>query len=457
MVLSATIHSISGIPADQLLDHPDNPRRDLGDLTELAASIKAGGILEPPIVVPKDTGKSPTFLIVAGHRRVAAARLAGLPKVPCIIRSDLDGRGPVLETMLVENLQRADLDPIAEARALRLLVDECGYTQVKVSERVGRSQAHVSKRLALLDLDAELLGAVVTGEIPIGGALKLAAVTEPIRRGAVALARQWAKSAGKSDGNPHLAVEDLDEALDEVAKSAAREVEREQTITHWKAKGVSLRAQPAKGWSPVTGYDDGVEFSKHVKAGCAGAVPNDHMYGAGVDYYCTDPKSHPRPKPRKSREEELAKRTRSLCVEAQQARRAWIQDSGLLKKTHPAAAVIELLANGLVLGHQNALSRQIAADWLSIAYVDLSATYEAGNAEQRQRIALAEALSLVEYAIDAQWGGGGWGQPHVLRYFALLEKHGYQLTEFEAEKLDEARPAGGMQTAIDDDAEAVPA
>lgn len=136
----------------------DNPRSNLGDLTGLAASIAAVGVLEPilvrlsPVVRVARVGPGPdvpVYQIVAGHRRHAAAALAGLELIPCIVRTFSEQAR--VEAMVIENLQRQDLSPFDEARGLTQLVG-VGLTQRDIAERVGCSQSHVSKRLALTAL-----------------------------------------------------------------------------------------------------------------------------------------------------------------------------------------------------------------------------------------------------------------------------------------------------------------
>ncbi len=140
------------LPAHQLHPDPANPRQDLGDLTELAASIVQLGVLEPLIVTAHPTVRG-EWQIVAGHRRHAAATLAGVMLVPAVIRvfDDVERR----LAMLVENLHRRDLDPFDEARGYQMLVD-LGLSQRDIAERVGCSQPHVSRRLKLRVLRKEI-------------------------------------------------------------------------------------------------------------------------------------------------------------------------------------------------------------------------------------------------------------------------------------------------------------
>ena len=123
------------IPVDRLHPHPDNPRKDLGDLTELADSIKANGIMQNLTVVIDDPSKTITdYTVIIGHRRLAAAKLAGLTEVPCFI-TEMDEKTQ-LTTMLAENMQRADLTVYEQAQGFQMMID-LGATV----EDVARSQA----------------------------------------------------------------------------------------------------------------------------------------------------------------------------------------------------------------------------------------------------------------------------------------------------------------------------
>lgn len=129
--------------------HPRNVRDDLGDLSGLVESIKAHGILQPLVVEPQPLG-SGQFIIIAGHRRYAAAKRAGLDMVPVIIRELAEGTEPE-ELMLVENLQRADLNPMDKAEAMGALRKK-GYSAARIATSIGVSDQSVYNYLLLLDL-----------------------------------------------------------------------------------------------------------------------------------------------------------------------------------------------------------------------------------------------------------------------------------------------------------------
>ena len=135
------------LPVSSLKPHPQNPRRQLGDLTELSDSIKKNGIMQNLTVV--DNGDD-TYTVIIGHRRCAAAKEAGLEKVPCVI-AEMDEEKQ-LETMLLENMQRSDLTVYEEAQGFQLLLD-LGNSIDNIAEKTGLSSSTIRRRTKLLNLD----------------------------------------------------------------------------------------------------------------------------------------------------------------------------------------------------------------------------------------------------------------------------------------------------------------
>jgi ParB family chromosome partitioning protein len=131
------------IPIDEIEPNPDQPRQALGDLAELAASIREKGILEP-LLVRRVGGR---FEIIAGERRYRAAIEAGLEEVPCVIRESSDAE--MMELALVENLQRKDLTAFEEADGLSVLAGKYGYTHETMAERLGKSRSSITESLSL--------------------------------------------------------------------------------------------------------------------------------------------------------------------------------------------------------------------------------------------------------------------------------------------------------------------
>jgi ParB family chromosome partitioning protein len=155
----------------ELLPDPDNPRDDVGDIRELANSMAAAGLLQP--VIARRTIDD-RLIVIAGHRRLAAAQELGWATISVIIRRDMPP-DDVLAAMLIENGQRTDLDPIEEARAygkLRARLNDCPVSEL--SRRVGRSQPHISARLALLALPIEEQEQLRAGQMNLGEATRRA-------------------------------------------------------------------------------------------------------------------------------------------------------------------------------------------------------------------------------------------------------------------------------------------
>lgn len=144
-----TGNEIIMLPASMLLPHPDNPHKDVGDISELAESIKANGILQNLTVVSRASGG---YTVIIGHRRLAAAKKAGLEELPCIVR-EMSLQEQV-KTMLMENMQRSDLTVYEQAQGFQLMLD-MGETVKSIAEESGFSQTTVRNRLKLMALDKE--------------------------------------------------------------------------------------------------------------------------------------------------------------------------------------------------------------------------------------------------------------------------------------------------------------
>lgn len=164
------------IPVDELQPHPDNPRKDVGDVTELAESIKANGIFQNLTVLRNkdpETGKS---TVIIGHRRLAAAKLAGLKEVPCMV-VDMDEKEQI-STMLLENMQRSDLTVYEQAQGFQMMLD-MGETQDSISEKTGFSKTTVRHRLKLLELDPEEFRKAQERQPNLSDYIRLEKITDP--------------------------------------------------------------------------------------------------------------------------------------------------------------------------------------------------------------------------------------------------------------------------------------
>ena len=141
------------IDTRKLKPHPKNPRLDLGDISELTASIRAKGILQPLTVVAEDEDFE-NYTIVIGHRRFAAAKAAHLVEVPCTLVEMTEAEQ--VETMLMENMQRSDLTPYEEAQGFQMMM-ELGTSKSEISQKTGFSRTTIDHRLKLLELDQKEL------------------------------------------------------------------------------------------------------------------------------------------------------------------------------------------------------------------------------------------------------------------------------------------------------------
>lgn len=160
---------------DLIAPNPEQPRTDFHpeQLRELADSIRAHGVIQPLVVSRTEIGG---YRLIAGERRLQAARLAGLATVPVVVREAADA--DLLELALVENIQRADLNAIEEALAFRRLTADYGLTQEEVARRVGKSRVAVANALRLLALESEIRRSLVAGEVSEGHARALLGLPE---------------------------------------------------------------------------------------------------------------------------------------------------------------------------------------------------------------------------------------------------------------------------------------
>lgn len=173
------MRGMAAIPIEEVRPSPSNIRSALGDLTDLTASIRGHGILQPLVV----EDRVDHYQIIAGHRRHAAAKAAGLTHVPCIIRS---GTGSATQNVrqIMENVHRDALEPLDEARAYQAL-ERAGMTRMEIAAATGVRAARVADRLALLALPAAAQTMVATKQLPLGQARDLARQVKATRTGTV--------------------------------------------------------------------------------------------------------------------------------------------------------------------------------------------------------------------------------------------------------------------------------
>jgi len=200
------------VPIETVRTNNLNPRKIFNEeeLQDLANSISEKGILQPIVVRP--TGDGDTFQIVAGERRWRAAQKAGLHTIPVLVRELSDKE--VLEIAIIENVQRADLNPVEEAMGYQQLIDSFDYTQQQLAESIGKSRSHIANTLRLMTLPPAVLERLQKGDLTAGHARALIATDDPVGlsqkivalglsvRQAEALARNKGQSAGSASSRP---------------------------------------------------------------------------------------------------------------------------------------------------------------------------------------------------------------------------------------------------------------
>ena len=164
------------IPADQISPNPYQPRKDFAEaeLMQLAESIRQQGILQPLVVSLAKPGSKTPYVLIAGERRLRAARQAGLDAVPCVVREA--SRQQTLEWALVENIQRADLNPVERANAYRSFMDRFGLSQADAAERLGQPRATIANHVRLLELNEDVQKMLSSGTLTFGHGKVLAGI-----------------------------------------------------------------------------------------------------------------------------------------------------------------------------------------------------------------------------------------------------------------------------------------
>lgn len=262
-----------------------NIRETTGDVRSLAASIEAVGLLNPLTVIAEPEG---FYRLVAGHRRLAALKSLGSETVPAYVADFVsESREDVLAAQLVENLQREDLDPLEEAEGLAELVEILG-TQGAAAKAIGRSPAHLSKRLKLRQLPDEGKSAVRAGSLNLEQAFELAKLPE---KRAAKIAEHF--SAGNSHAPRELADEIKALERDEVSRKAARDVAGQ---AHRQDMIVVASPDAEDSWQTLEGWNGlAVDQDLHEAEPCHRLVvgyQNRWSNEIREEYYCADPDRH---------------------------------------------------------------------------------------------------------------------------------------------------------------------
>ena len=444
------------LPLADLAAHPRNPRSDLGDLTEITASIAAHGVFEPLVVLTRAAyeeaadaadddlrpeGGGWTHVIVMGHRRAAASRAAGLAEVPAVIRDDLAGAESIA-AMIAENFHREGLDPLAEAEAMAELARR-GWSQRKTAAEIGCSQAHVSKRLTLLELPVPARRAVAGGQLSAGQALEL---HKAVSDADDDIAAEVMAKAVANLGSGYSAAS----AVTSAGRDAARFQLARKTRADLDARGIPVIDENKRGrmgWPYLSGRDAKV----HEKAGCLAASID---YNGRPDYTCVNPASHPDASPAsaaRAREQEDEKEIRK-AAKARDTACAAIAAGPL----PPAGELSRILAATLLEGTGHAETLRLACKWLRD-----TGTVPAGTdhyAWHKQLTAAGDHAGLARYAFACTVAAGElharsrwnktWDARHAAHLDRLASAAGYQPTAWERARLDEARQVADARQAL---------
>ena len=235
--------------------NPNQPRKHFDEeaLQELSSSIKTHGVIQPLVVNKGDDGK---YMIIAGERRWRASNMAGLEKVPVVIKNYTEKQ--IKEISIIENLQREDLNPIEAARAIKQLMDEYNLTQEVVSDRIGKSRSSVANTLRLLSLYPDVIKMIEDGRLSSGHARSLVVIDDTTQQ--IKLAKQAA------DGK--MSVRDLEKAVKNYLNP------KKQTPTKVAEQSLELKEL--------------INEMQRVFATKVSAIGNDNKGRIYIDYYSRD-------------------------------------------------------------------------------------------------------------------------------------------------------------------------
>jgi ParB/RepB/Spo0J family partition protein len=472
MTASTTTPSSTFVELDprSLTAHPGNVRDDLGDLTELTASIKAVGVLEPIIISPvrDDDGKAAKkteFRILAGHRRVAAAIKAKAATVPCVVRSDLDTDVDAVTTMIVENVHRADLSPTEEAAAYAQLA-AFDLTATQIAERTGRTATTVRDALKLHRLPDTVKQPVADGSITLEQAAEIAKFADDEKAHA-----RLMKAATSGYGLSYAIAEEKHRRDRTKRKAANREALSKAGVSViGKPKGFPYDG-PAVTISGICLADGTTRYTVETHADCPGhAAFFDESNGEPV-YVCTDPDTHghvritasryvsPDEAARREAEEAAqSERTEALIVAGQ------VRSEFLRTLVATAKQPVTLTSTALLIlfGYSDDMARNHAhlvadllgmdsdADSLAASYAEKIRTVTPAKACQH---VLAHAAAIAETNLARLAAGRTWGYRPALTvtWLDLLESLGYQPSEIERAVSDQAAHDRAAEQAEDEE------
>lgn len=413
---------IAQICPENIEPHPSNPRTDVGDVTELAESIRAQGIRQNLLVVP--AAADGTYRCVIGHRRLAAARMLSLETVPAIVDDTLTP-AQQLELMLVENLQRTNLTPLEEAKGYQDMLD-LGIGAREISKRTGRSEKTVTARVRLLKLPEDAQQKVHNGQTTLEDVARLQQFEDNPEQLA-----QATEALGTADFNWKMNV---------LERERRRDAERAKTIAHLEALGATPFGKKLTSYTPPKGYvftyieDDATEVPEGLKW-----VEDEFGNVRGLEPR-VEPELTPEQLEALEKVEEFKARD---AVDKETAKTAWeTRDQfvrGLLSKK---------LSRTQADAVMNAVGERLKRlGWESRLLLEDKARDYLDGLDGPRILLLALHLSMPGTLPEWRSLRCGYGTNHIGLY-ELLQTLGYQLSTVEAEAL-----AAGKAARIEEDME----
>ena len=446
------------IPIDELYPHPDNPRKDLGDLTELIDSIKENGVLQNLLVVPghKQTheewkalaeqyNENPTaelqrkmnnkdckdgYTVLIGHRRLAAAKEAGLTELPCVIKEDMD-KPTQIAVMILENGQRKDLSVYEQANAVQMLLD-LGDSVNDIAKKTGFSETTIRRRQKLLDLDQEKFRASSERGATLADYVKLEQIED------MDLKNEVLETIGTTDFNWKL-----NNAINTEAtkKRKARWIE---IFNSFATKVKNKNDYKTVGWCHYMGNDPETSFTipkdAHEVAYFYYVENNNYIYLLKEkEDEASDPAAEKKAKKENAKIKRLAKLD-ELNATAMKTRRVFVQNYTGKKEDLPE--LVKFLTYATV-GSYSTVDKNNLADLLSIEVEkDVNLCDTPKYVELCENHPYAAILTLLFAKFDGNttkpynFDGEYKKNPGLERWYSLLEKFGYPISEEEQQLLD---------------------
>ncbi|WDF32222.1 ParB/RepB/Spo0J family partition protein [Arthrobacter agilis] len=421
---------LQDIALAKLEPHPHNVRRELHDLDDLAASIKAKGIVQALTVVPHPTAKT-KYMVLGGHRRLAAAKLAKMKTAPCMIREDLRTAEAQTEFMVVENTQRNDLTPMEEARAYQSLLELPGYNAKLIAENTGRKPRLVQDRIKLSKVSDPIAEKLDSGQITLEQALIFAEFTDD-----EAGTKKLLNAAGTYDWEYQV------RRLREARKHEATAQRTRKMLT---GLGVSPLPRP-DGWpwrgeyAPAPLEDEQLTPEQHVKAGHR-AILGQHGTAEWAVLRADLPDTTA---PRELTAEEVAEAEEHERIKAglevvNHVRRQFLEDLFASSPTSLAKQILTPKTAEYFIQRKGARSL--------IGLTEDSKPVEVGAALQQYSLeqlivaqALVPLLDSEELLLPDRWGPGEYGYDYTAQARRTLhEVLGYQWSDIEKEAMERLR------------------